>query len=69
METIAEAIWFEFETVVLYEVCQKVDAVVKLHNDIVYHSGISYCVERLPQIRQNRGAQIIGKRRSELYLQ
>jgi hypothetical protein len=69
-----EAIWSEFETIV-YEVCQKVedtDAVVKPHNDVVYYSGKSYCVERLPQsnvFRQNRGAQIIGKRRRELYLQ
>ena len=74
-ETISEAIWSEFETIVLYEVCQTVedmDAVVKLYNDVVYYSGTSYCVERLPQsivFRQKRGAQIIGKRRSELYLQ
>ena len=74
-ETISEAIWSEFETIVLYEVCQKVedmDAVVKLYNDVVYYSNTSYCVERLPQrivFRQKRGAQIIGKRRSELYLQ
>ena len=51
-ETISEAIWSEFESILLDEVCRKVeevDAVVKLYNDLVYYSGTSYCVEQLPQ--------------------
>ena len=73
-ETISEALWSEFKTIALYEVYHKVkdmDVVVKLYNDLVYYSGISCCVEPLPQsivFRKKSIAQIIGKRRSELYM-
>ena len=71
-EVLSEAIWSDFESIVLHEICceiEEVSAISKVYNDIVYYSKTSYCLATLPHnviFRNKRAAQIVSKREYSL---
>ena len=67
-ELLSEAIWSDFESIVLHEICSKLEdnnEILKLYNDIVDYSKTTYCLYPLPQdvvFRSKSAAQISCKR-------
>ena len=68
LELLSEAIWSDFESIVLHELCSKLEdnnEILKLYNDIVHYSKTTYCLYLLPHdvvFRSKSAAQISCER-------